>query len=162
MNVRWLGWSSTQYYVTRLLMIPSIWERLNPLFSQGDSIFAQLSYKILLPQNSVWAHMTRIYSGYLSGSGTRVGLQIRLHSRFDVAAFDQVALDRILDCLQTHKVYYLNFALPFYSCYVRWPISWLLCPNESSKHSSAWSSKSHLWDSLRKLVSIDRACHCYV
>lgn len=115
-NVRWVGWTSNQYYVTSLLMIRSVWERLNPLF-KPNQVFTQLSHKILLPKNELWAHIVRLYWGYLAGSGTRVGLQVRLHGRGDLAEYDQNVFQRILHCLHNNKVCVpaLTFScLPFY------------------------------------------------
>ncbi|KAG0562082.1 hypothetical protein KC19_9G116600 [Ceratodon purpureus] len=103
MNVRWVGWSSTQYFVTRLLMVPSIWERLNPLFPSGE-IFTFLSHKVLLPKNELWAHIVRLYFGYLAGSSKRVGVQVRLHGRWNLAEYDPVVFDHIVDCLQSRDV----------------------------------------------------------
>lgn len=102
-NVRWLGWTSNQYYVTRLLMVPSLWERLNPLFAPEDA-FTVLSHKVLLPKNELWAHIVRLYFGYLAGSSKRVGVQVRLHGRHDLAEYDPVVFDRILHCFQSREV----------------------------------------------------------
>lgn len=105
MDVQWLGWLSNQYFVTRLLMIPSLWERLHPIFpSTEDQVFFHLSHRLLLPHNDIWAHILREYWSYISGSRTRVGLQIRLHGRKDPGAFDEEVLERILQCLQSEKV----------------------------------------------------------
>lgn len=102
-TVRWVGWTSNQYYTTSLFMIPSVWERLNPLF-KPNQVFVQLSHKILLPKNDLWAHIVRLYWGYLAGSGTRVGLQVRLHGRRDLAEYDENVFQRILECLHNNKV----------------------------------------------------------
>jgi hypothetical protein len=105
MDVQWLGWLSNQYFVTRLLMIPSLWERLHPIFpSTADQVFFHLSHRLLLPHNDIWARILREYWSYISGSRTRVGLQIRLHGRNDPGAFDEEVLERILQCLHSEKV----------------------------------------------------------
>ncbi|XP_024371333.1 fucosyltransferase 2 [Physcomitrium patens] len=101
-KVRWLAWTSNQYFITRLLMIPRVWERLNPLAKPGQ-IFTILSHKLLLPNNKLWAHVVRLYFAYLAGSSRRVGVQVRLHGRPNLAEFDPVVYDRILDCLQTNR-----------------------------------------------------------
>lgn len=103
-NVRWVAWRTNQYYMTNLFTIPPMWERLHPLFNVTD-MFTQLSHKVLLPRNDLWALILRHFLGYLSASNTRVGLQIRLHGRPNLAEYDQDVFDRILDCMQTHKVY---------------------------------------------------------
>lgn len=104
-DVQWLGWLSNQYFVTRLLMIPSLWERLHPIFpSTADQVFFHLSHHLLLPHNDIWARILREYWSYISGSRTRVGLQIRLHGRNDPGAFDEEVLERILQCLHSEKV----------------------------------------------------------
>jgi len=99
MNERWLGWTSNQYYVTRLLMEPFLWERLNPLFAP-EGVFTILSHKLLLPKNELWAHIVRLYFGYLAGSSKRVGVQVRLHRCDDLADYDPVVFDRILDAMR--------------------------------------------------------------
>lgn len=95
----WLAWTSTQYYSSRLLMLPSFWHGLLPLFP-GLDIFTQLGRLIVVPQNSIWQQLVRFYRGYLSCSGVRVGVQIRLHGRWDMTAFDTNVQARVLECLQ--------------------------------------------------------------
>ncbi|BBN03050.1 xyloglucan fucosyltransferase [Marchantia polymorpha subsp. ruderalis] len=102
-KVPWLAWTSTQYYVTKLFMIPSFWRRLTPLFNSGPDAFTYISRLLILPNNDLWAHIVRVYWGYLSSSGLRLGLQIRLHGRGDLAAFDPAVKDRIMDCLTSNR-----------------------------------------------------------
>jgi hypothetical protein len=89
--------------VMRLLMVPSLWERLNLLFLPGE-IFTFVSHKVLLPKNELWAHIARILAAYLPGVSKHVGVQVRLHGRSNLAAYDLIVFDRILNCLQTHEV----------------------------------------------------------
>ncbi|KAJ7529459.1 hypothetical protein O6H91_15G052000 [Diphasiastrum complanatum] len=104
MKVRWVAWTSTQYYATSMLALPSFWHRLDSLFPSKTDIFPRLARLIILPANHIWARVLRVYWGYLSCSGSRVGIQIRLHGRWDLAAFDAPVSARIRDCLTSHNL----------------------------------------------------------
>ncbi|KAH8974129.1 hypothetical protein BDL97_01G085800 [Sphagnum fallax] len=103
-DIRWLGWTSNQYYVSQLFMIPSLWERLDPLFPSKTEVFPQLARLILLPRNDVWKHIEHVYQDYDLDSMVQVGVQVRTLHRKNSEAFDPVIHKQIVDCLLMHKV----------------------------------------------------------
>lgn len=103
-DIRWLGWTSNQYYVSQLFMIPSLWERLDPLFPSKTEVFPQLARLILLPSNDVWKHIEHVYQDYDLDSMVQVGVQVRTLHRKNSEAFDPVIHKQIVDCLLMHKV----------------------------------------------------------
>jgi hypothetical protein len=103
-DIRWLGWTSNQYYVSQLFMIPSLWERLDPLFPAKTEVFPQLARLILLPRNDVWKHIEHVYQDYDLDSMVQVGVQVRTLHRKNSEAFDPDIHKQIVDCLLMHKV----------------------------------------------------------
>ncbi|KAL3689122.1 hypothetical protein R1sor_015431 [Riccia sorocarpa] len=101
--VSWLVWTSNQYYVPRFFTFPELWQPLKALFPNVTLTFTHLSRSLLLPSNSLWEKVTRIYSSYLSQADWRLGIQIRRHSVSDKGRYDEPAFDRVLSCLISQK-----------------------------------------------------------
>ncbi|BFI18883.1 xyloglucan fucosyltransferase [Marchantia polymorpha subsp. ruderalis] len=95
-NVKWLAWNSNQYYVPRLLMVPALWMKLNPLFTNPSHLFSQLVRFLCLPANPIWAKTERTYQSYLLSSRKLVGLQVRAQLQHD---FSPEVYDKVRSCL---------------------------------------------------------------
>lgn len=99
-TVKWVAWSSNQYFLTNLFLIPSFWQHMHPIFKESvGHIFTFISRLLFLPANDTWAIIMREYWSYLSGASTQLGVQVRLHGRHNLAEFDPVANDKIMECL---------------------------------------------------------------
>lgn len=103
-KARWVGWSSNQYYVTELFMMPVFWERLDSMFPNATGVITHLSRLLILPANDIWGLIVRHYWGYLAGAVSRAGVQIRLHGHKDLASFDLLADQKILECLVSNRI----------------------------------------------------------
>ncbi|KAL2642115.1 hypothetical protein R1flu_009702 [Riccia fluitans] len=101
--VPWLVWTSNQYYGPRFFTFPELWEPLTALFPNVSLTFTHLSRSLLLPSNSVWDKVTRMYSSYLTHVDQLLGVQIRRHSVDDRGRYDEAAFHRILHCLTGRK-----------------------------------------------------------
>ncbi|KAI5062619.1 hypothetical protein GOP47_0023158 [Adiantum capillus-veneris] len=96
-DVKWVAWTSNQYFLTNLLLIPSFWQRMHPVFRGNvGQIFTFLARLLLLPANDTWAIILREFWSYLSGANAQLGVQVRLYGRVE---FDLEANDRIMECL---------------------------------------------------------------
>ncbi|KAI5080317.1 hypothetical protein GOP47_0005796, partial [Adiantum capillus-veneris] len=99
-DVKWVAWTSNQYFLTNLFLIPSFWQRIHPIFRGNvGQIFTSLARLLLLPANDTWAIILREFWSYLSGANAQLGVQVRLHGRHNLAEFDPQANDRIMECL---------------------------------------------------------------
>ncbi|XP_024522837.1 galactoside 2-alpha-L-fucosyltransferase-like [Selaginella moellendorffii] len=104
-HVRTLAWSSNQYFVSSFFKVPWMWRKLVTLFPGSRlDIFAQLSSLAIAPANSIWSLVSRFYNSYLSCSKSRVGVQIRTHSRPDLASFDPLVNQIVSRCLTSHHL----------------------------------------------------------
>ncbi|MCO5577671.1 hypothetical protein L7F22_031502 [Adiantum nelumboides] len=100
MGVKWVAWKSNQYFVTNFFLVPSFWEHLRPIFGDDvEHIFTYISRVLLLPTNDTWAFILREFWSYLSGAVSRLGVQVRLHGRPNLAEYDRGAYDNVLNCL---------------------------------------------------------------
>ncbi|KAH7301592.1 hypothetical protein KP509_23G033400 [Ceratopteris richardii] len=97
-HVTWVAWTSNQYFVTNLLLIPSFWQRMHPMMVEGR-FFTYVSSLLLLPENKTWSLIVRQLWSYLSAAELRVGIQVRLHGRKDLAQFEPGVDTKIMDCL---------------------------------------------------------------
>ncbi|EFJ26421.1 fucosyltransferase CAZy family GT37-like protein [Selaginella moellendorffii] len=96
-KVRWIGWSSNQYYVPRFFTFPRFWRPLVSLFPDVSLIFTHLSRYLILPQNPVWEKIRRYHFAYSSlVPGKAVGVQIR---RRENAEFHEPTYRRTMQCL---------------------------------------------------------------
>lgn len=99
-NVKWAAWTSNQYFIPNFLLVPSFWQRIHPMFKGSvDHIFTFISRLLVLPANDTWAIILREYWSYLSCAKSRLGVQVRLHGRHNLAEFDTEANDKIMKCL---------------------------------------------------------------
>lgn len=102
-NIKWVAWTSNQYFLTNFFLVPSFWRRIYPILEDDiDHIFTYISRLLLLPANETWAIILREYWSYLSGATSKVGVQIRLHWRSNLAEYDVKANDNIMKCLVEH------------------------------------------------------------
>lgn len=99
-NVKWVAWTSNQYFLTNLFLVPSFWQRIHNVFQENvGHIFTYLARLLLLPANDTWAVILREFWSYLAGANSQLGVQVRLHGRPNLAEFDPEANDRIMECL---------------------------------------------------------------
>lgn len=100
MGVKWVAWTSNQYFLTNFFLVPSFWQRVHPIFGDDvDHIFTYISRLLILPTNETWAIILREFWSYLSGAVSRLGVQIRLHGRPNLAEYDTEAYNKIMKCL---------------------------------------------------------------
>ncbi|MCO5580040.1 hypothetical protein L7F22_033906 [Adiantum nelumboides] len=100
MNVKWVAWTSNQYFLTNLFLVPSFWQSVHPMFQENvGHIFTFLARLLLLPANDTWAIILREFWSYLDGANAQLGVQVRLHGRPNLSAFDLKANERIMECL---------------------------------------------------------------
>ncbi|KAI5071975.1 hypothetical protein GOP47_0014226 [Adiantum capillus-veneris] len=100
MGVKWVAWRSNQYFLTNFFLVPSFWRRMQPIFGDDiDHIFTYISRVLFLPTNDTWAFILREFWSYLAGAVSRLGVQVRLHWRPNLAEYDRDAYEKIMKCL---------------------------------------------------------------
>lgn len=96
-NVKWVAWTSNQYFLTNFLLVPSFWQHMNRIFKDSvDHIFTFISRLLFAPANETWAIILREYWSYLSCAKSRLGVQVRVPNS---AEFDTEVNDKIMECL---------------------------------------------------------------
>lgn len=119
--VKWILWRSNQHLVPRFFATPHFWPRLHAMFLAGppddnaaaaadadadaagpavdpSKMFLHLSRHLILPRNSLWKRILRLYWAEMADAKTVVGVQIRRHGSVK-KLFSVEVHQRMMECL---------------------------------------------------------------
>ncbi|KAJ4813430.1 fucosyltransferase 2 [Rhynchospora pubera] len=101
-KINWLLLQSDIYFLPGLFLVPQFEDELRWMFPAKETVFHHLGRYLFHPTNTVWGMITRYHTAYLAGSDERIGIQVRVFSRYPISAEDY--LKQILMCSQQESL----------------------------------------------------------